>query len=166
MDAFYDELAPYYHLIFEDWQAAIERQGARLAGVISQVWGTQIRSVLDVSCGIGTQAIALALNGFEVTASDLSKGSIERARKEAGARGLTIAFSTCDMRKAHEHHQTQFDLVISCDNSVPHLLSDEDILTGLRQFYECTRPGGGCLLTVRDYDKEERGTGLLKPFYE
>jgi hypothetical protein len=30
--------------------------------------------------------------------------------------------------------------------------------------YVCTRPGGGCLLTVRDYDREERGTGLIKPF--
>jgi hypothetical protein len=27
-----------------------------------------------------------------------------------------------------------------------------------------SRPGGGCLLTVRDYDREERGTGLVKPY--
>jgi hypothetical protein len=30
--------------------------------------------------------------------------------------------------------------------------------------YDCTRPGGGCLLTVRDYDREERGIGLVKPY--
>jgi hypothetical protein len=30
--------------------------------------------------------------------------------------------------------------------------------------YECTRPGGGCLITVRDYDREERGTGLVRPY--
>ncbi len=30
--------------------------------------------------------------------------------------------------------------------------------------YDCTRPGGGCLLTVRDYDREERGTGIVKPY--
>jgi hypothetical protein len=26
------------------------------------------------------------------------------------------------------------------------------------------RPGGGCLLTVRDYDREECGIGLVKPY--
>ena len=30
--------------------------------------------------------------------------------------------------------------------------------------HDCTRPGGGCLVTVRDYDREERGTGLVKPY--
>jgi hypothetical protein len=55
-------------------------------------------------------------------------------------------------------------VVISCDNSVTHLLSDDELLLGLRQMYACTRPGGGCLLTVRDYDREERGTGLVKPY--
>jgi hypothetical protein len=64
----------------------------------------------------------------------------------------------------HTHHRREFDVVISCDNSIPHLLSDHDLLVALRQMYECTRPGGGCLLTVRDYDREKRGVGLVKPF--
>jgi hypothetical protein len=54
--------------------------------------------------------------------------------------------------------------VISCDNSITHLLTDQEILLALEQFLCCTRPGGGCLLTVRDYDKEERGRGLIKPY--
>ena len=68
------------------------------------------------------------------------------------------------MRTAHDHHGRQFDVVIACDNSVPHLLNDDDILLALRQMHDCTRPGGGCLITVRDYDREERGTGLVKPY--
>jgi hypothetical protein len=28
----------------------------------------------------------------------------------------------------------------------------------------CLKPGGGCLLTVRDYDREPRGTNLVKPY--
>lgn len=31
-----------------------------------------------------------------------------------------------------------------------------------QQMYQCTRRGGGCLLTVRDYDQEERGSGVVK----
>jgi hypothetical protein len=67
------------------------------------------------------------------------------------------------MRAAYAHHRRQFDVVISCDKSIPHLLSDEEILTAFRQMRDCSRPGGGCLVTVRDYDREERGTGLVKP---
>src|SRR5262249_17936270 len=87
---------------------------------------------------------------------------VERAGIEARRRGVEIDLSVADMRSAHDHHRRQFDVVISCDNSLPHLLTDADILTALRQFYDCTRPGGGCLVTVRDYDREERGTGIVK----
>jgi SAM-dependent methyltransferase len=100
----------------------------------------------------------------KVTASDLSAKEIDRAQQEAKARNLDIHFSVCDMRAVYDHHQTQFDVVLSCDNSIPHLLSDADILTALEQMYACTRPGGGCILTIRDYDQEPRGTGIVKPY--
>ncbi len=164
MKKFYDELVPYYHLIFDDWEASIEWQANSLADIITQQWSEQVETILDVSCGIGTQAIGLACKDFRVVASDLSVRAIERAQKEAVARNLDIAFSVCDMRYASKHHRKQFDVVISCDNSVAHLLSDNDIHEALKEMHACTRPGGGCLLSIRDYDKEERGQGLLKPY--
>ena len=164
MDDFYDRLAPLYDLIFPDWDASIERQAEQLAGIIRRALGDGVRTVLDVACGIGTQSIGLARQGFAVTASDLSAGAVERARVEARRRGVEIDFSVCDMRAAHDHHGRQFDVVIACDNSIPHLLTDDEILLALRQMHDCTRPGGGCLVTVRDYDREERGTGLVKPY--
>lgn len=156
MDDFYDRMTPFYHLVFADWETGIERQAKQLNSLIRDLWGDQVGTILDVSCGIGTQTIGLAQQGYRVTASDLSAKAIERARQEAQERGLTIDFSVADMRAAFSHHQRQFDLVISADNSVPHLLTDQDILTAFRQFYACVRPGGGCLITVRDYDQVER----------
>ena len=164
MSDFYDRMASLYHLIFQDWDESIERQAGQLTGIIRERWGTGCRTVLDVSCGIGTQAIGLAKRGFVVTASDLSVGAIARAKVEAQRRAVEIDFSICDMRAAYAHHRRQFDVVISADNSITHLLNDDDLLLALRQMYDCTRPGGGCLLTVRDYDREERGTGLVKPY--
>ncbi|MDP9908439.1 SAM-dependent methyltransferase [Variovorax boronicumulans] len=160
---FYDDLAPLYHLIFPDWSHSIRRQGEQLDSVIQSEWPGH-RTVLDVSCGIGTQALALAGRGYSVVGSDLSSTEIERARREADLRGLAVDFKVGDMRTAHEDHGTGYDLVISCDNSVPHLLTDEDLLLALRQFLACLRPGGGCVITVRDYDKEERGTNLVKHY--
>lgn len=160
----YGEIAGLYHLIFEDWDASIDRQAAQLDGAIKERWGDAATTVLDVSCGIGTQAIGLAKLGYAVTASDISPALIERAKTEARNRGLDIDYSVCDMREAFAHYRRSFDAVISCDNSITHLLTDEDITLALRRMYECTRPGGGCLLTVRDYDKEERGTGIVKDY--
>lgn len=163
MSQFYDQMASLYHLIFPNWEESIERQATQLSSIVYQRWPGAER-ILDVSCGIGTQSIGLAKRGLTVTASDLSDGAVARARAEAQRRGLTFELSVCDMRKAHDHHQQQFDVVISADNSITHLLSDDDLLLALRQIHACTRPGGGCLLTVRDYDQEERGAGLVKPY--
>lgn len=164
MNAFYDRMASLYHLIFPDWDASIDRQAAQLSSIIHERWGAGSLHLLDVSCGIGTQAIGLAKRGFLVTASDLSGAAIARAKTEARRRAVQIDFSISDMRAAHAHHRRQFDVVISCDNSVCHLLNDNDMLLALRQIYACTRVGGGCLLTVRDYDREARGTVLVKPY--
>jgi SAM-dependent methyltransferase len=164
MSDFYDRLASLYHLIFQDWDRSIEQQAGQLTGIILERWGAGSKHILDVSCGIGTQAIGLAKRGFTVTASDLSAEAIARARVEAQRRDVVIDFSICDMRAVHAHHQRQFDVVVSADNSITHLLSDDDLLVALREMFACTRPGGGCLLTVRDYDREERGTGLVKPY--
>ncbi|MGI9283053.1 MAG: class I SAM-dependent methyltransferase [Endozoicomonas sp.] len=163
MNDFYDQLTPFYHLIFEDWNGSVERQSAQLKTLIKKHW-PETKSILDVSCGIGTQAIGLAQKGYNVTASDLSEKEAERAKQEAERRNLTLAVSVCDMRQAFDHHGTGFDLVISADNSVPHLLNDNDILIAFKQMFACLKPGGGCLITVRDYDKEERGRNLLKPY--
>jgi SAM-dependent methyltransferase len=160
---FYDQLTPLYHLVHQDWNASIKLQGEQLAGLIESQWPGS-RKLLDVSCGIGTQALGLAMRGYAVTASDLSPGEIVRAGHEAALRGVDLTLSVCDMRQAHAHHGSGFDVVISGDNSMPHLLTDHDIVTALKEMRACLREGGGCLVTVRDYEREERGKNLVKPY--
>lgn len=163
MTNFYDQLAPYYHLIYPDWRASVLRQGEQLSAIIANAW-PDANSVLDVSCGIGTQAIGLAMQGFSVRGSDLSVAEVERAMREAPGFDVHVDFSVCDMRDAYAHHGAGFDVVISCDNSLPHLLTDQELLIALEQMASCITPGGGCLVTVRDYEKEERGRNLVKPY--
>lgn len=163
MDNFYDELAPLYHLVYPDWNASVQRQGKQLAALIEAEWPGR-RKVLDVSCGIGTQALGLALRGYAVTGSDLSAKEIERAKREATRWGVPLALSVVDMRQAHTHHGSGFDVVLSCDNSLPHLLTDHDILAAMREMMACLSPGGGCVISVRDYASEERGKNLVKPY--
>ena len=149
---FYDTLAPYYHLIYADWEASIKNQGQALDAIIRSASHSQPRAVLDASCGIGTQSIGLARLGYEVTAStDLSPAAVERAQGEANQRGLSLQFSVADMRQVHAHHQRTFDVVLACDNSIPHLLSEADILRAFEEFHRCLVPGGLCVISVRDY---------------
>jgi SAM-dependent methyltransferase len=164
VEAFYDQLAPYYHLIFPDWDASIRRQAADLDAILRERWGDRRLDILDVACGIGTQALGLAALGHQVTASDISHEAVARARREAQARALEIRFSVADMRRAFEYHRRPFDVVIACDNALPHLLTDEDLLAAFGQFFACTRPGGGCLVTVRDYDMEDRSPVQVRPY--
>lgn len=164
MSEFYTQLTPLFHLIYPDWDAAMEAQGEMLTGIIHDEWGSSVHSILDVSCGIGTQSLPLAARGFSVTASDLSDSVVARARREARARNLEIEFSVCDMRSAHVHHGGPFDVVICAGNSLPHLMDDAEILAALKAMWACASSKGGCIITMRQYDQEERGTGLFKPF--
>lgn len=149
--AFYDGLAEDYHLIYPDWSASVERQGAALDGVIRTASGTSgPLDILDCSCGIGTQALGLAARGHRVTGSDLSPGSAARARAESVRRGTPIATAAADMRGL-PFAAERFDVVLSADNSVAHLLTDEDLRNALGSLRYTLRPGGLLVITLRDY---------------
>ena len=109
------------------------------------------KDLLDVSCGIGTQSIGLSELGYRVSASDISAGEIRFAEKEARKRKLKIDFRISDMRKASKAFRGSFDIVLSADNSIPHLLGDNDIARAFKEFHTLLKPGGGCIVTVRDY---------------
>jgi 2-polyprenyl-3-methyl-5-hydroxy-6-metoxy-1,4-benzoquinol methylase len=79
VSAFYDTLSSHYHLIFKDWQESVQRQGMVLDKLLRRHLGRQNGRVLDCSCGIGTQAIGLALRDWTVTGTDLSAEAVARA---------------------------------------------------------------------------------------
>jgi SAM-dependent methyltransferase len=162
---FYEELADYYHLIFDDWESAIERQARILGNLLASQGVRGPLKILDCTCGIGTQAIGLARMGHRVFASDLSGAAVRRAEREALQRGLTIQFCVSDMTSLKEVAESGFDLAIAMDNSLPHLSSVQ-----LRQAATAIRrklkPNGLFMASIRDYDAliVERPT-IQKPVF-
>lgn len=154
--AFYDELADDYHLIYHDWRKGVARQGAALDRLLRSILGTGPLRVLDCACGIGTQAIGLATRGHHVTATDLSPASVDRARREAKAFAVEIAFGVADFRSLDREVSGSFDAVLACDNAMPHLVSDDDLAAAARAILATLRPGGVFVASIRDYDRAVR----------
>lgn len=152
---FYDEFADSYHLIFVDWQNSSQIQGR----IIDKLIQTQLDSkpspirILDCACGIGTQSIGLALqNGYVVRSTDISPAEINRAKIEAKKAGVSIEFSVADMRTLAEQVEGEFDVVISFDNAIPHLLTDAELLQALQSIHAKVEPHGIFMASIRDYD--------------
>jgi SAM-dependent methyltransferase len=163
LESFYDQLAADYPLIYQDWEASLKRQAAQLDTVLRGQAGEPAQTVLDAACGIGTQAIGLAELGYRVTASDISQASIDRAADESRRRGLAIAYLRSDMRRIDEQAGGGFDAVIACDNAVPHLPTEADILQAMEAFYRSLKPGGMAMISSRDYAGVPRDGQLINP---
>ena len=151
---FYERLAASYHLIFGNWREAVLRQGEILDKLIREQLGDKKPlTILDCSCGIGTQAIGLALRGYRVHATDLSPAQIERAKQQADTFGARLTFGIADMRALESQVEGRFDIAISCDNSLPHLLTRDDLSKALRNIHAKIHPVGLFIASIRDYDR-------------
>lgn len=160
---FYDRLAPYYHLLYADWEASMDRQGAALADLLRDAGVLAGSAVHDAACGIGTQTIALARRGYRMSGSDLSTGAVDRARTELESRGLTAALTVGDMRDLARFVRDPVAAVIACDNVVAHFLSDAEILDALQSCRDALQPDGALVLSVRDYETIPRRSPDVHP---
>lgn len=148
---FYDAVADDYHLWYRDWDAELEREGLNLRRYFRE-YG--VRTVLDASCGTGTQSIALAALGYEVTAADPSGGMLARARQNAASKGVIerITFVQSDFQNLPCQVSGPFDAVMTKGNALPHLLRDDQIEEAILVFYDLLRPGGVLLIGMRDFE--------------
>lgn len=161
---FYDQLAPYYHLLYSDWESSVARQGEALASLLRQAGIAPGEAILDAASGIGTQTLGLLQQGYRVNASDISPGAIARLKTELSIRGLHARVHVDDLRTLAHTEPGSMAAVIACDNSIPHLLTDDEILQSFHSCFRCVRPGGIVILSVRDYTALERISPDVRPY--
>lgn len=163
--SFYDALAAQYDKFYQDWDSAVKEEGAFLQGLFDKEGVAPAASVLDCACGVGTQAIGLAALGYAVTASDISAGEIEEAKKKAAARGVDIRFEQADFRALEPVFPEQFDAVIAMDNALPHMLTAEDLAKAVASIAGRLHKGGVFIASIRDYDGILRQKPAYSPPY-
>lgn len=147
---FYDAIAEYYPYFYRDWRTQLEREGLSLRSIFRN---KGVERVLDASCGAGTQAVAMAQQGFNVIAADPSIGMLRKASQIADEFGVSdkIEFVRSDFLSLPKNVKGPFDAIVSKGNSLPHLLLDEEIEDTLLIFYELIRPGGVLVIGMRDF---------------
>jgi SAM-dependent methyltransferase len=163
-ESFYDALAPYYHLIYPDWEASRQRQSQTLVTLLTEFGIHPGNRILDAACGIGTQALGLAAAGYDVSASDVSRGAISRLEREAASRQVRVRARVADLRTLSLPFTEPFAAVLACDNAIPHLLTDAEIATAFAECRRCLRPGGVLVVSVRDYAAIERRSPDVRPY--
>jgi SAM-dependent methyltransferase len=102
--------------------------------------------VLDLCCGPGRHAVALAKRGFAVTAVDRTRFLIEHARARATQANLSVECVLEDMRRFSR--PATFDLIINFFTSFGYFHDAVDDLHVLRLVRENLRPGGAILLDM------------------
>jgi SAM-dependent methyltransferase len=167
---FYDDLADHYHLVYEDWEAAMARHGRALRALFGRLFprwgGEEGLRILDAAAGIGTQSLAAAAAGHRVVARDLSQRAVERLRREAAAREVDLDVAVADLRNLDTTLDPGFDVVMAFDNVIPHLVQDDDIVAAFTSWGRLLRSGGSVLISVRNYDAVERGVDVELPYGE
>ena len=148
---FYNDLSAHYHLIFQDWNVSIEKQGKLLASLLPLP--KYLGPILDCACGIGTQLIGLKKLDFDVEGSDFSKQEVIRALKESENRNLTIDIRVDDMRSLKTAPLNFYGAILAMDNAIPHLLNDDEIINALSSMISRLKHNGVILLSIRDYEQ-------------
>ena len=146
---------PWFEEVFdESWLATLPAvepaQTEREAGFLADALNLQPgASVLDVGCGVGSHAVALAVRGHEVTGLDLSLPLIIRAADGARQAGVNVNFVHGDMREMT--FDAQFDAAY-CYFTTFGYFDDDTNRAVAALVNKALKPGGRFLIDVVNRD--------------
>ena len=150
----YEHLAPVYDY-FVNWNSRLAYELPFLIKEISQLGeNTHELKVLDAACGTGRHAIALANEGFQMSGADLYPEMVSHARANAFAADQNLNLKTVGFgNMAKAFNGEQFDALLCLGNSLPHVLSQQELAQALIDFAALVKPGGIMILQSRNFDR-------------
>lgn len=139
--SFYRYLSDYYDILFPLVPETADFIARRL---------TPGSPVLDLACGTGTIALALAERGHPVLGVDLDAAMIDRARSKTGT--LPARFEVGDMLE-RARRAGGFGAVLCLGNSLVHLDSEDRVAALLASCRRRLLPGGLLLLGIVNVER-------------
>jgi SAM-dependent methyltransferase len=115
---------------------------------------------LELGCGTGASAVWLAQHGFDVTALDLSRLAIDRARQRSKQAGIHVNFLVADVLKPPADLAGPFDFFF--DRGCYHVVRRDDVTAYLETLRRLTQPGTlGLVLTGNAREPHEPGPPVV-----
>ena len=128
----------------------IKRESNFLKKIIKE---NNIKTVLDCACGTGHHIIMLRQLGYEIEGSDLSPAMIGETQKNLKKYGIETTIRVSDFKNLLNNFKNTFDAILCIGNSLPHLLSEQEIFEALSSIYRLLNNKGILILEQRNYDK-------------
>lgn len=109
----------HYNKEAEHYDAFNEKNSEQINRLLEQILKKyKVKTVLDLTCGTGSQVFWLINRGFEVVGSDINTNMLKVAKRKAKQEKLAVKFLKGDMRTTQVG---KFDAVITIFNAIGHL---------------------------------------------
>lgn len=112
----YDKEATYYDTFNENSSKIINKT---IEAILKK---HNIKTVLDLTCGTGSQVFWLSKKGFKVTGVDINEKMLNIAKRKSRGGKIKPTFIKGDMRKTHVG---EFNAVLTIFNSIGHLTKND-----------------------------------------
>lgn len=145
--AFYKSIADYYDDIFP----YSPPQKEFVSSCIPNIGDAKL---LDIGCGTGNLALALAPLCHEIIGIDPDESMLEIAEQKVGKDHPNLQFYPYGMLDLEQHfEEDSFDVIICLGNTLVHLASEEEILDFLTQSKRLLKASGKLLIQIINYDR-------------
>jgi SAM-dependent methyltransferase len=128
----YTKLPEYYNALSTNGNASKNRSIEKI------LRKHKVKTVLDLTCGTGSQVFWLAKRGYKVTGADFSPALLDLAKETARKEKIDVRLLAGDMRTIKAGH---FDAVITISNAVGHL-TKADFEKAMRNIHKNLKSGG------------------------
>jgi 2-polyprenyl-3-methyl-5-hydroxy-6-metoxy-1,4-benzoquinol methylase len=145
----FDELALAYDNSI-DWESRLGRELPFLQSFMKQ---SKKHRVLDMACGSGRHAVALASLGFHVVGFDTSNGMISAGKNHAKMTGVEVEFHIADMQSFSSKVDGSFDTVLCLGNSLALLPSFEVLQKVIEDVHTVLNPSGSFIFQVLNFEE-------------
>jgi ubiquinone/menaquinone biosynthesis C-methylase UbiE len=121
-----------------------------------------VKTVLDLTCGTGSQVFWLLKRGYQVSGSDISKGMLRIAEKKAKKEKMKIKFLHGDIRIINVG---KFDAVITIFNAIGHL-SKAGFEKAMRNIHRNLNNGGIYIFDIINLNYVNDSNNIIRMSYE